>query len=94
MYAHALELGGGTSESLRQIICRELIPALRIERGFSGALSLVDRETDITLLLVFWETEEEAARPLPPNFASLLVRLGVPDPATYAPRVWEVGARA
>ncbi len=25
-------------------------------RGFSGALSLVDRQTENTLLLVFWET--------------------------------------
>ena len=94
MYAQALELGGGTSESLRQIICRELLPALRIERGFSGALSLVDRETENTLLLVFWETEEEASRRLPPTFAALLAKLGLPDPATYTPRVWEVSARA
>ncbi len=94
MYAQALELGGGTSESLTQIICRELLPALRIERGFSGALSLVDRETENMLLLVFWETEEEAARRLPPTFAALLAKLGLPDPAAYMPRVWEVSARA
>ena len=82
MYAQALELGGGTSEDLRQVICRELLPALRIERGFSGALSLVDRQTENTLLLVFWETEKQAARRLPPTFASLLAKLGLPDPAT------------
>ena len=93
MYAQALHVGGG-SEDLSQIICRELLPALRAERGFAGALSLVDRETSDTLLLVFWETEEEAARPLPPYLTSLLARQGVPDPATFMPRVWEVGARA
>ena len=93
MYAQTLEVGGGTSEDLSQTIRRELLPALRTERGFSGALSLVDRETENTLLLIFWETEEEAARPLPPYFAALLAKLGLPDPATYTPRVWEVDAR-
>ena len=91
MYAQTLEVGGGTSEDLSQTIRRELLPALRTERGFSGALSLVDRETENTLLITFWETEEEAARPLPPYFAALLAKLGLPDPAT--PRVWEVDAR-
>jgi hypothetical protein len=94
MYAQALEIGPGTSEDLSQTICRELLPALRTERGFSGALSLVDRATENTLLLIFWETEEEAARPLPPYFAALLAKLGLPDAATYTPRVWEVDARA
>jgi hypothetical protein len=94
MYAQTLQVGAGTSESLTQIICRKLLPALRLECGFSGALSLVDRETESTLLLVFWETEEEASRPFTPEVASLLDGLGVPDPATYPPRVWEVGARA
>ena len=56
-------VGVGRSEDLSQIICRDLLPALRAERGFSGAVSLVDRETESTLLLVFWETEEEAAAP-------------------------------
>jgi hypothetical protein len=55
---------------------------------------LVDRETGSNLLLVFWETEEEAAQPLPLYFAPLVGKLGVCDPTTYAPRVWEVGARA
>ncbi len=94
MYAQALEGSCNPTEDLSQIICRELLPSLRAERGFSGALSLIDRQTGSTLLLVFWETEEEAVRPLPPYFAALVARLGIPDPAAYAPRVWEVGARA
>ena len=94
MYAQALEVSTGALEVLSQTICRELLPALRTERGFSGALSLVDRETENTLLLIFWETEEEAARPLPPYFAALLAKVGLPDAATYTPRVWEVDARA
>ena len=92
MYAQALEGAGPTR--LNEIVQRELLPALRIERGFSGALSLVDHETGRALVLVFWETEEEAARPLAPCFAALLAALGLPDPDTCRPRVWEVGARA
>ena len=94
MYAQALEVSTGALEVLSQTICRELLPALRTERGFSGALSLVDREAENTLLLIFWETEEEAARPLPPYFAALLAKVALPDAATYTPRVWEVDARA
>jgi len=94
MYAQALEVGAGALEDLRQTICRELLPALRTERGFSGALSLVDRDTENILLLIFWETEEEAARPLPPYFAALLAKLDFADPGAYTPRVWEVDARA
>ncbi len=45
-------------------------------------------------MLVFCEAEEKAARPLPAYFAALLAELGIADPATYAPGVWEVGARA
>jgi hypothetical protein len=94
VYAQLLEGAGGPTARLNETISRELLPALRTEHGFSGALSLVDRESEHVLVLVFWETEEEAARPLPPYFAALLVDLGVADPATYAPRVWEVSARA
>jgi hypothetical protein len=94
MYVQALEVGADALEDLSQTICRELLPALRIEPGFSGALSLVDRETENTLLLVFWETEEEATRPLPPYFAALLARFGLPDGDAHTPRVWEVDARA
>ena len=93
MYAQTLE-GGGWPERLNEAVQRELLPALRMERGFCGAVSLVDRGTERALVLGFWETEEEASRPLPPYFAGLLAELGVADPATYAPRIWEVGARA
>jgi hypothetical protein len=92
VYAQALE--GAAPACLDEIVQRELLPALRTERGFSGGLSLVDRATGRALVLVFWETEEEAARSLPRYYGALLTALGVPDPDTYAPRIWEVGARA
>ena len=68
MYAQAFELPGTEpSARLEQSINDELFPALRTEAGFCGALSLVRRETGEILLLVFWETENEAASPLHPS---------------------------
>ena len=51
-------------DELSEVIRRELLVALRRQEGFSGALSLLDRETGTGLLVVLWETGEEAARPL------------------------------
>ena len=68
MYAQAFELPGTEpSARLEQSINDELLPALRTEEGFCGALSLVRPETGEILLLVFWETENEAASPLSPR---------------------------
>jgi hypothetical protein len=92
VYAQALE--GADTARLNEIVQRELLPALRTEPGFSGALSLVDHATGRAVVLVFWETEDEAARLLPPYYAGLLAALELPDPETYAPPIWEVGARA
>jgi hypothetical protein len=93
VYAQTLE-GTCPAECLSAAFRDELLPALRTQPGFSGALSLLDRGTGRAVVLVFWETEEEARRVLSPFFAGLLARLGVSDAATYAPEVWEVGARA
>ena len=82
-------------EELDRVIRDELVPALRTEPGFSGALSLVERETARALVFVFWETEAEAARPLIPCDAPFLQALTAiaafadPSPCT----VWEVAAR-
>jgi len=93
VYAQTLE-GTCRAESLNEAFREELLPALRTQPGFCGALSLLDRDTGRAVVLVFWETEEEARHTLAPFFAGLLARLGVADPATHAPEVWEVGARA
>ena len=91
MYAQVFELlGGETGERLNRSISCELLPALRTVDGFCGALSLVRRETGDLLLLVLWETEDEAARPLPTALAALVDRLGT----LRSPEIWEVGARA
>ena len=86
MYAQVFELlGAERGEHLNRSIYSELLPALRTEHGFCGALSLVRRERGELLLLVLWETEDEAAGPLPPRLAAL---------TGGTPEVWEVGARA
>jgi hypothetical protein len=87
VYAQVFVLPAERSESLNRSIHGELIPALRTEGGFCGALSLVRPETGEMLLLVFWETEDEAARPLLPCLAALFDESVLPD-------IWEVGARA
>jgi hypothetical protein len=85
VYAQVFELYAEQSEGLNGSIAGELLPALRTEDGFCGALSLMRRETGEVRLLVFWETEDQAVRPLPPCLAS---------PAGVIPEIWEVGARA
>lgn len=84
-------------DELSEVIRRELVVALRGQEGFSGALNLLDRETGTGLLLVLWETGEEAARPLVQCGAPLLAALAaVAEVSTCALRpatVWEVSAR-
>ena len=50
---------------LEYLVRFELLPALRTEPGFSGATSLVEQEQGRVLLILLWETEEEAVRPAP-----------------------------
>jgi hypothetical protein len=95
MHAQVFELlGAERSERLNRLIDDELLPALRTEVGFCGALSLVRGETREMLLLVFWETEKEAARAVLPCLAALLDELGMTAGASATPKIWEVGARA
>jgi hypothetical protein len=63
--------------------CSELVPALRAEPGFAGALHLADRGHGHARLVLLWETEEEALRSLE--------RLGLHENGTTS--VWEVVAR-
>jgi len=94
VYAQVFQLCAEQSERSTGSISGELLPALRTEAGFCGALSLVRRETGEMLLVVFWETENEAVRPLPPRLAALLAELGTAGPTAGVPTIWEVGARA
>jgi hypothetical protein len=84
-------------DELSRVIRRELVVALREQEGFSGALSLLDRATGSGLIVVLWETGEEAARPLAQCEAPLLAALAavaeVTSGALLPSAVWEVSAR-
>ena len=77
-------------DDLARTICREVFVSLREQPGFCGGLSLVDRDAARAVVVLLWETDEQAARPLDPRAASILLR----DAAAAAPSVLEVDARA
>jgi hypothetical protein len=92
LYAQVLE-GRAVPErrhELERAIREKLIPALREEEGFCGALHLVDCHTDETMIVVCWETEEQAARP--PGDCIPVAALSSEFRSRLS--VWEVGARA
>ena len=100
MYAQVIELRLATErlDKLERLVRSELVPALREEPGFCGALNLTDRERADSLLVLLWETEDEAARPLARSTAPF-----AQAPATMTEllaagscsmTVWEVDARA
>jgi hypothetical protein len=100
MYAQVIELPLNPKRlrELEYLVRFELLPALRDETGFSGATSLVDQERGKALLVLYWETEDEAAAPLATGdapvqraFTAIIELLGV---RRYSPTIWEVSARA
>jgi hypothetical protein len=100
MYAQVLDGCAlpGQCHELERAVREKLLPALREEEGFCGALHLVDRETDETMMVVCWETEEQAARPPCDHAAATQAALAAIAEVSGALRgrvsVWEVGARA
>jgi hypothetical protein len=99
MYGQMIEAGVPPHrlDELGEAIQRRLVPALREQPGFSGALSLVDQETGRAVLLVLWESDDEAARPLADRGVTLIqalaaiAELSSVDPCAVT--VWEVNAR-
>jgi hypothetical protein len=87
MYAQVISCTAAPErlDELTRVIRGELGTALRCEHGFSGALALADRASGRCLLVLLWETDEEAARPL---VTASIARI------SCAPTVWEVDARA
>jgi hypothetical protein len=98
---HAQLIQGGTTPEQRtamdRIVTDELIPALHEEPGFGGALNLVDRQTGNAMMIVLWETAEQAARPLAEHGQAFLRALASIAAITTGNRkpvsVWEVNAR-
>jgi hypothetical protein len=75
-----------------------MIPALDPEPGFAGALNLVDRDSGNALMIVLWETEAQARRPLAEYghaFLQALASVAAISTGTRRPiSVWAVNARA
>jgi len=65
---HAQVVQGGTTPELRthmdRIVTEEMIPALRAEPGFAGALNLVNRTNGEAIMVILWATEAQAQREL------------------------------
>jgi len=99
VYAQLVQ-GGTTPDSrgeMDRIVTEEMVPALHDEPGFAGALNLVDRETGNALMIVLWETAEQAHRSLDrygQRFLMALANVAAITTGNRAPiSVWEVNAR-
>jgi hypothetical protein len=100
MYAQVIELRLEPErlEGLERLVRSELVPALREQTGFCGALNLTDRGRADSLLVLLWETEDEAARPLAQGAAPFEQALATVTELlatrSCSTTVWEVDARA
>jgi hypothetical protein len=100
MYAQLIE-GGTTPErrtEMDRLVTDAMVPALQAEPGFAGALNLVDRDTGNAMMIILWDTDSQARRPLADYGEAFLKALaGVIAISTGTRRpisVWEVNARA
>lgn len=99
MYAQVVQ--GGTTLAKRaemdRIVLEDLIPALQQEPGFRDALNLVDRESGNGMMIILWDTKEQAERPLPEYgsaFLKALAEITAISTGNRAPiSVWEVNAK-
>jgi hypothetical protein len=100
VYAQLIE--GGTTRARRtdmdRIVTDEMLPALEVEPGYSGALNLVDRESGNAVMIILWETEAQARRALADyggGFLKALANVAAISTGTRNPiSVWQVNARA
>jgi hypothetical protein len=100
MYAQLVQ-GGTTPEKrneMDKVVTDELLPALENEPGYAGALNLIDRDSGDALMIVLWETAEQANRPLNvygQPFLRALASITAISTGNRSPMsVWEVNARA
>src|SRR3954452_7695333 len=99
MHAQVIEirLEPAQLEVVERLIRGELVPALREQSGFCGALHLTAQERSEALLVVLWETEDDANRPhafstdgAEPVAASIIDLLAL---RAGSVTLWEVDAR-
>jgi hypothetical protein len=99
MYAQLIE--GGTTPDRRpemdRLVTDEMVPALEAEPGFAGALNLVDRDSGNAMMIVLWDSEAQARRPLADYgsaFLKALAGVAAISSGTRRPiSVWQVNAR-
>jgi hypothetical protein len=76
---HAQLIEGGTTPQRRaemeRIVTDKLIPALETEPGYSGAINLVNTTSGEGVMIVLWQTEPQAHRPLADYGAAFLKAL-------------------
>ena len=100
MYAQVIQGGAAPAQrdAMDRIVHEAMIPALGEEPGFAGALNLVDRDTGNAMMVVLWQEEEQARRPLPEygrRFLQALASIAAISSGNRAPiSVWDVNARA
>jgi hypothetical protein len=98
MYAQLLQGGAAPEnrERMDRIVIDELLPALAEEPGYAGAFNLVDRESGNALMLMLWETREDAELPIAQRGTAFLRALASVTEISSGQRapisVWEVNA--
>jgi hypothetical protein len=77
MYAQLIE--GGTTPDRRaemdRIVTDQLIPALKAEPGYAGAINLIKTTSGEGVMIVLWQTPQQAHRPLADYGAAFLKAL-------------------
>ena len=99
MFAQVVQ-GGTTLEKrpeMDRIVNEMMMPALKEEPGFAGGLNLVDRQTGAGMMIMLWETEDQAKLPASERgsgFLKALAEIASISSGNRAPiTTWEVNAR-
>lgn len=100
MYAQVIgiDLESDGLDLTEPVVRQELVPLLRKQSGFSGALNLTNRERSKALLVLLWETADDASRPIAAwaapvdPAAATMTKLLALGPSSVT--VWEVDARS
>jgi hypothetical protein len=96
MFAQIIETALSSTEraDVVRIVREELVPALRGEDGFSGAVGMVETGTGRTMVIAFWDREVQAATPPVDRGRAFRTVLAALQARATAPRsisTWEVG---
>jgi hypothetical protein len=94
MYAQVLTEGTTPDRcgELDAAIRKRLLPRLRVQEGFCGALHLVSQGSGEGMLIVLWETEEQAVHAASHHELDGLTSADGGSPVQAS--VWEVTQRA